>query len=100
MEERLRQKPRDEKKYLTKLGRGLDEALGRDGRREIMRRVKGKRENVTIYRVQRQGQRSDVNHPGSDTWQSSKNGIDTASQPTKSRHVAQLKFYQNYKDTH
>ena len=33
--------------------RGLDEALGRDGKREIMRKVKGKRENAPIYKAQR-----------------------------------------------
>ena len=31
--------------------RGLDEALGRDGRREIMRKVEGKRENAQIYKA-------------------------------------------------
>ena len=39
------------KKYLKKLGQGLDEALGQDGKREIMKRVKGKRENASIYRA-------------------------------------------------
>ena len=38
--------------------------------REIMRRVKGKKENVTIYRAKRQGQRNDANHLESDMWPS------------------------------
>ena len=31
--------------------RGLDEALRRDGKSEIMRKVKGKRENAPIYKA-------------------------------------------------
>ena len=33
-------------KYLIGLGRGLDEALGRDSRRENERKVKGMKENA------------------------------------------------------
>ena len=37
---------------MIELGRGLDEALGRDGRKEIMINVKGRRGNAPIYRAQ------------------------------------------------
>ena len=48
-------KPKDERKEIPEntRGRRLDKTLGRDARREIMRKVKGKRENAHIYRAQR-----------------------------------------------
>ena len=86
MEERLRRKPKDEKKYLTELGRRLDEAFGWDGRREIMRKLKGKREGLEVGSVKwRKPSRK---------WHvavSSKNGIDTMGQSTRSQHVEQKK---------
>ena len=56
------------RKYLIELGRGLDEALGRDGRKEIVRDVRGRGGNAPIYRAQKWGQRSDANHSEEDVW--------------------------------
>ena len=38
---------------LIELRGGLDEALGRDGRKEIVRNVNGRRGNAPIYRAQK-----------------------------------------------
>ena len=65
-DENLRRK----RKYLTELGGGLDEALGQDGRKKIVRNVKGRRGNAPIYRAQKWGQQSDASHSEEDTWRS------------------------------
>ena len=46
-------KPKDEGKEVLDESRkrGLDEALGREGKKEIFIKVKGKRENTHIYRA-------------------------------------------------
>ena len=51
-----------------KLGRELDENLGRIGRRENEEKSEGYERECTIYRPQQQGQRNDVRHSETDTW--------------------------------
>ena len=53
-----------------KLGRELDENLGRVGRRENEEKSEGHERECAIYRPQHQGQRSDTHHSEIDTWRS------------------------------
>ena len=53
-----------------KLGRELDENLGRVGRRENEEKSEGHERECAIYRPQQQGQRSDTHHSEIDTWRS------------------------------
>ena len=50
------------------LGRELDGALRRDGKKGIERRSEGHGRGCTIYRAQKWGQRSDAIHLANDTW--------------------------------
>ena len=51
-----------------KLGRELDEELGRVGRRENEEKSEGHERECTIYRPQQQDQRNDTRHLEIDTW--------------------------------
>ena len=51
-----------------KLGRELDEDLGRVGRRENEEKSEGHERECTIYRPQQQDQRNDTRHSEIDTW--------------------------------